>query len=115
MDYLRMQRLRDYDRDKVDVSSIMCANGWLFDAALIGYLQDRLNTALPCAKYPPLCMLILMETFECSRFILDKKFVLLIAYFNECVIRDWRPMRFLEIFKNYLEIQKVILYIIQMQ
>lgn len=35
-----MQRLRDYDRDKVDVSSIMCANGWLFDAALIGYLQD---------------------------------------------------------------------------
>lgn len=35
-----MQRLRDYDRDKVCVSSIMCANGWLFDAALIGYLQD---------------------------------------------------------------------------
>lgn len=102
-----MQRLRDYDRDKVDVSSIMCANGWLFDAALIGYLQDRLNTALPCAKYPPLCMLILMETFECSRFILDKKY--------ECVIRDWRPIRFLEIFKNYLEIQKVIFYIIQMQ
>lgn len=107
MDYLRMQRLRDYDRDKVDVSSITCANGWLFDAALIGYLQDRLNTALPCAKYPPLCMLILMETFECSRFILDKKY--------ECVIRDWRPIRFLEIFKNYLEIQKVIFYIIQMQ
>lgn len=53
-------------------------------------------------------MLILMETFECSRFILDKKFVLLIVYFNECVIRDWRPIRFLEIFKNYLEIQKVI-------
>lgn len=107
MDYLRMQRLRDYDRDKVDFSSIMCANGWLFDAALIGYLQDRLNTALPCAKYPPLCMLILMETVECSRFILDEKY--------ECVIRDWRPIRFLEIFKNYLEIQKVIFYIIQMQ
>lgn len=102
-----MQRLRDYDRDKVCVSSIMCANGWLFDAALIGYLQDRLNTALPCAKYPPLCMLILMETVKCSRFILDKKY--------ECVIRDWRPIRFLEIFKNYLEIQKVIFFIIQMQ
>lgn len=110
-----MQRLRDYDRDKVDVSSIMCANGWLFDAALIGYLQDRLNTALPCAKYPPLCMLILMETVECSRFILDEKYVLFIVYFNECVIRDWRPIRFLEIFKNYLEIQKVNFYIIQMQ
>lgn len=102
-----MQRLRDYDRDKVCVSSITCANGWLFDAALIGYLQEGLNTALPCAKYPPLCMLILMETVECSRFILDKKY--------ECVIRDWRPIRFLEIFKNYLEIQKVIFYIIQMQ
>lgn len=37
-------------------------------------------------------MLILMETVECSRFILDKKY--------ECVIRDWRPIRFLEIFQK---------------
>lgn len=102
-----MQRLRDYDRDKVDVSSIMCANGWLFDAAFIGYLQDRLNTALPCAKYPPLCMLILMETFECSRFILDKKY--------ECVIRDWRPIRFLKIFQKLFVNSKSDIYVIQMQ
>lgn len=45
-----------------------------------------------------------MEIVECLRFIFDEKYVFFIVYFNECIIRDWRLIRFFEIFKNYLEI-----------